>query len=538
MPRHFADLAITGATIHTLDPDRPTATALAVRNGVITAVGPDDAIREVCDARTQLIDGSGITLTPGLTDSHTHPVTGTLMTSGLDLSACTSTANLRTLLATERRRQGPNTWIRGFGLDPNILDGHRPHHRLIDDVLDGAPALLTLFDAHAALASTRALELAGVTGPVRFDSAAEVVCDADGNPTGELLEEPAKRLVERAAPTMETNELADRLADLFSRMNAAGLTGGHVMDCTEQTLPALRTLEERGDLTLRLRIHARCRPGTDDDGLQDLIALCGTGGRLWQVAGVKLFMDGTIDNGTAWLDHPDCHGESTRPFWLSPDAYAKAVDTLARAGVPTATHAIGDAAVAYALDCLAPHSRPHDRTARHRIEHAETLPDTLVTRFARTGVVASMQPSHLQYSLADHSDNWSARLGPERARRAFRCADLLHAGAVLALGSDWPIAHYDPREVLAAAQLRRSPHHPERRPVIPDQALTATEALTAMTVTPAITAGEAHRTGRLREGHTADLTGFATDPLRVPPQELPDVPIRLTIVDGRVVHRA
>ncbi|WP_432082734.1 amidohydrolase [Streptomyces sp. WAC 04229] len=538
MPRHFADLAVVNATVHTLDPNRPTATSIAIRDGVITAVGTAAEISDACDARTHMIDGNGTTITPGLTDGHLHPVTGTLMTGGLDLSACRGTAEVRSLLAAERRRVGPETWIRGFGLDPNILDGSRPHRHLIDDVLDGAPALLTLFDAHAALASTRALHLAGVTGAVDFPGTAAVVCEADGTPTGELLEAPAVELVERAAPTMSTSELADRLSRLFARMNTTGLTGGHVMDCTPETLPALRTLQERDDITLRLRIHARCQPGTDEDGLRELIALQGTGGRLWQVAGVKLFMDGTVDNGTAWLHHPDCHGESTRPFWLPPEAYTRAVDTLAAAGVPTATHAIGDAAVAYALDALAPHTRPDDPSARHRIEHIETIPDTLVHRFAATGVAASMQPSHLQYTLADHSDNWSTRLGPERAARAFRCADLLHAGALLVLGSDWPIAHFDPREVLAAAQLRRPPNEPHRQPVGPRQALTAEQALAALTRAPATVAGEHHDAGRIREGHRADLTGFAADPLRLPAQELPEAPIRLTVVDGRVVHQA
>ncbi|WP_406141588.1 amidohydrolase [Streptomyces sp. NBC_01089] len=538
MSRNHADLAVTGATVHTLDPHRPVASAVAIREGVVIAVGSDADVRDVCGARTRVVDAAGATLTPGLTDSHLHPVTGTVMTSGLDLSGCGDAAGLRAALGAERRRLGPGRWIRGFGLDPNALDGHRPHRRLIDDVLAGAPALLTLFDGHAALASTRALELAGIGGPLALPGTARIVCDADGSPTGELLEEPAKELVERVAPEPTAGELADWLGELFARMNASGLTGGHVMDLRDGSLEALRLLDERDAVTMRLRLAARCRPGTGEEGMRELIGLQGTGGRLWQVAGVKLFMDGTVDNGTAWLHHPDCHGESTRPFWLPPETYADAVDTFARAGVPTATHAIGDAAVAYALDCLAPHSSPDQRSARHRIEHVETIPDSLVPRFARHGIAASMQPSHVQYTLADHSDNWSTRLGAIRAGRAFRCADVLRAGAVLALGSDWPIAHFDPREVLAAAQLRRPPRCPGREPVGPRQALTAAEALTGMTRAPAVVAGEQHRAGRIREGCRADLTGFAADPLLVPAAELPDVPIRLTVVDGRVVHES
>ncbi|MEB3372135.1 amidohydrolase [Saccharopolyspora mangrovi] len=538
MSRTSADLAVVGATVHTLDPARPAATAIAVRGGTVLAVGDDAEIGSLCDARTEIVDGTGVTVTPGLTDGHLHPVHGSLMTAGLDLSQCRDVDELRGTLAESRRDLAAGDWIRGFGLDPNILGGQRPHRRLVDDVLGEVPALLVLADAHAALASGAALRLAGVTGPVELPGNSEVVCDADGNPTGEILEDAAKRIIERAAPETDPADTADLLADLFQRMHATGLTGGHVMDLDDGSLAALRLLDERGLATPRLRLAPWCQPGIDGSGLRELIDLQGTSGRLWTVAGVKLFMDGTIDNGTAWLEHPDCHGESTKPYWLPPSEYAEAVGTLARAGVATATHAIGDAAVTFALDCLARYERPCVGGARHRIEHLETLPDELVQRMSASGVAASMQPSHLQYTKADHTDNWSTRLGGERANRAWRCADLVRAGATLVLGSDWPIAHFDPREVLGAARLRRLPGRPDSDPVQSSQALTAREALEAMTVAPAEVAGEQHVAGRISPGFRADLTGFGVDLLTAGPDELAEAPVRLTVVDGAVVHRA
>lgn len=538
MSRSNADLAVLGATVHTLDPTRPSASAVAVRGGVIIAVGDDAEIRHHCDARTEIVDGTGTTLTPGLTDGHLHPVHGSQMTSGLDLSSCRDIDELRTTLGEARRALTAGSWILGWGLDPNILGGRRPHRWMIDDVLDDAPALLALFDAHGALASSAALRLAEVTGPVDLPGNSEVVCDADGRPTGELLEDAATSIVQRAAPGFGDAETADLLADVFTRMNAVGLTGGHAMDLNNGSLPALRLLEERGAVSLRMRLAPWCQPGIDGHGLRELVDLQGTGGRLWTVAGVKLFMDGTIDNGTAWLHHPDCYGESNRPFWLPPQEYADAVGALAGSGVATATHAIGDAAVSFVLDCLAEHGLPRIGAARHRIEHIETVPDELIARFAASGAVASMQPSHLQYTRADHGDNWSNRLGGERARRAWRCADLLRAGAPLVLGSDWPIAHFDPREVLAAAQLRHLPSQPDRGPVQPEQALTPHEALEAMTRTPAVAAGERDIAGIVRPGFRADLTGFGADPLTASPTELAEAPVRLTVVDGAPVHRA
>jgi predicted amidohydrolase YtcJ len=174
--------------------------------------------------------------------------------------------------------------------------------------------------------------------------------------------------------------------------------------------------------------------------------------------------------GTAWLETPDCHGESTCSYWRDPQGYSRAVRFFAQAGVQTATHAIGDAAVKHVLDTLEAEGAPPPGLV-HRVEHIETLPVDQISRFAQLGVIASMQPSHAtDFTRADHRDNWSVRLGEERANRAWPCRDLLDAGATLVLGSDWPIAPYDPRTVLAAAQLRRPqggiptpPGRPHRR---------------------------------------------------------------------------
>jgi len=169
---------------------------------------------------------------------------------------------------------------------------------------------------------------------------------------------------------------------------------------------------------------------------------------------------------------------------------------------------------------------------RHRLEHLEALPDDLVAAIPAAGVVASMQPVHL--AAVKPEGNWSERLGPERAARAFRMRDLLDAGAVLALGSDWPVADADPRLGLAAAQLRRLPS--QEHAVVPAQALTAHEALAGYTLAPAIVAGEQGVAGRIHPGMRADLTGLAADPVDCPAEALPDLPVWLTVVGGKIVQ--
>ncbi|MFF1509502.1 amidohydrolase [Streptomyces sp. NPDC058326] len=516
-------------------------TALAVsEDGRIGALGDDREIRALAGPGTTVVDLKGAVVTPGLVDGHVHPVSGAELTHGLDLSYCADLDDVREALALEVRSLDRGAWLFGWGLDPNVFGDRPVGIAPFDAVLDGVPAFLLLFDAHSALASRRALELAGVDGPRTFDQAsAEVVCDADGRPTGLLQEDAACELVERVAPRPTREESRERLAAALRSMAAAGLTGGHAMDANGESLALYGELDAAGELPLRLRVAPWCQPGTDADGVRALIAQQGTGGALWRVAGVKLFMDGTIDNGTAWLERPDCHGESTHAFWPDPAAYTHIVGELHRAGVPTATHAIGDAAVRHVLDSVEKARATGGAEVRHRVEHIETVPDDTLRRFADLGVLASMQPTHCcDFTRADHTDNWSRRLGEERASRAWRCRDLVDAGATVVLGSDWPIAPFPPLGVMAGARHRRPSRDLGQAPHGPEQALSALEALRGMTTAPAYAAGEEHEAGRLALGFRADLTVLAADPLTTAPTELSDVPVRLTAVNGRVTFRA
>ncbi|WP_406161150.1 amidohydrolase [Streptomyces sp. NBC_01005] len=528
-----ADLLLTGARVRTLDPDRPEATAVAVKDGLITAVGDEAGLREWRGSGTEHIDLSGATLTPGLVDAHSHPVWGLEMATGTDLTAVRDLGQLRAALAGAERTEG---WIVAWGLDHNAFGGRPVDRALIEDAIGGAPAFIRLYDGHSALASGAALERAGITGPRSFVQRSTVVCDPDGRPTGHLIEHAAMDLVGERLPRPSSAERRARLVELLSGMAATGLTGAHVMDLADGSVPGLlAAVEEETDLPVRLRLAPWCMPGADREALEALVRVQSEAGRLWRVGGVKFFMDGTVEGGTAWLEHADCHGEGTEAFWPDPQAYTAAVHQLHHAGVRTATHAIGDAAVRHVLDTV--EALGESGRLRHRVEHIETVPNGLAARFAELGVIASMQPTHTAYTRADHSDEWSKRLGDERAGRAWRCRDLRDAGAYLALGSDWPIAHYDVRQVLATARLRRLPGAYDTEPVTAEQALTGLMALEGCTSHAAVAAGEQRVAGRIAVGYRADLTAFGVDPVDAPADELGEAPVRLTVCGGRVTHR-
>jgi predicted amidohydrolase YtcJ len=531
-----AELIVAADTVHTLDDRRPSAEAVALADGVIVAVGERRDVGDWRGPGTEVIDLGSATITPGLVDGHLHPVAGIGPTRGVDLSAVTSLPQLVGVLRQTPTVE-PGGWVLGWGLNPNAFGSSPLTYAPLVEARGEAPVFLLMFDGHAALVSPAALRAAGVDGPQELPGGARIVVDGEGHPTGHLLEIPAYELVAAVLPAESADVRRDRFRRLLTEMAAVGLTAGHVMDFEGDSEELVTTLAEEMVLPLRLRFAPLCLPEVDAAALDRLIDQQRLGGRRWQVEGVKFMIDGTVDGGTAWLDAPDSLGECTTALWSDLGAYVDSVRRLAAAGVPTATHAIGDAAVRFVLDTLADLPAGPTRVP-HRIEHLETVPDDLLGRFAGQDVTASLQPTHgTLYCRADQTDNWSRRLGPDRAGRGWRTRDLRAAGARVVLGSDWPVAPYDPRGILADAQLRRPYGQPETPPIGPGQALTALMALEGYTTHAAAAAGLGGQAGRIRVGGRADLTAFGLDPLTVPPDELAESAIPLTVVAGCVTHR-
>jgi predicted amidohydrolase YtcJ len=532
--RRTADLAIFGASIRTLDPERPQASAVAVHGGDVLVVGSDAEVREHCDARTRVIEArDGLGIVPGLVDAHIHPFHAE-QTRGADLTRCSTLSEVQSELSRERATDGDG-WVLGWGLEYNLF-GDRPiSSEEIERAVGGAPALVTFFDLHTAVATPRALELAGVTGARSFAEGAEVVV-REGRTTGELREEAAIELVRRLVPRLTERESYARIAELQRQLAAVGLTGLHVMDGSPATLDFMREFEANGDLLLRSIVPFWIKPETSFEEMEELSRLRDERGERWRGGVAKFFIDGVIDTGTGWLYEPDTLGGGTEPFWPDPERYARAVRLFAEAGFQCATHATGDYGVRAALDAYRAAGAAPGVT--HRIEHIETLQDADLPRFAAEGVAASLQPLHMQWRRADLGDSWATRLGPERCARAWRSAELVRSGAIVPLGSDWPVAQYDPRIGLAWARLRRAPGDPEAPVFEPEHALNGVEAITGYTADAARVAGETAVSGKIAPGYRADLTGFAADVVDTPADELPDLPVRLTVVGGRVVHEA
>ncbi|CAN5741534.1 amidohydrolase [soil metagenome] len=530
------DRAVVGARIRTLDPTQPFATAVAMHDGIITEVGDDAAVRSQCDATTELIDGQDMAIVPGLTDSHLHPFWGAEATQGLDLSDVWTPSELNATLAAEWERRQGSGWLVGWGLhfEPFLHTGIRAE--LFADSVGEMPTYLGFFDGHTAVADPRALARAGITGPRHFDETAAIVCDPKGNPTGELQETAAMELVRAAMPEPTDDDRYRWYVDAIRAFNRVGLTAIHSMDGEPATFDLLGKLEGNGDLSIRMITPLWQKPDTPFDFMQEQLALRTECGRRWRGGTAKFFIDGVIESGTAWLVEPDSKGEGMLPFWPDPDCYHEAVNLFAGEGFQCITHAVGDMAVRFALDAYeAANAAPG---IHHRIEHIEQLTDQDLPRFAELGVVASMQPLHMHAFEPDLSDEWSNRVGSSRMARTFRTGDLKRSGAIVALGSDWMVAPFDPRLGMAWARLRRRPGQPERPPIGPEQCLSAMDTLHGYTVEAARAVAEEHFSGRIAPGFRADLTAFAEDPVDTAADDLIDLPVRMTVVDGEIVYRA
>jgi predicted amidohydrolase YtcJ len=526
------DIALVNGRVRTLDPDNPSATALAVSDGVLAAVGSDDEVRAVCGSRTEVIDLGGAAAVPGLIDSHMHPFMGALGARGADLLDAHTLDDVLGALSAERAKCQPGEWVRGWGLDYNVFEQTGISSSVIDEAVGGSPAALTFMDFHTLLVSSAGLDVAGVDGPREFAEHAEVVC-VDGRPTGELRENAAMALVRGAMPDPTPEEEYQLCANHLRRLAAVGLTGTHAMDGTLRSLEQLRELESRGDLVTRILLPFTIEPDTPEEMWEAYAAAGGQSGRRWRAGVAKFFIDGVIDSGTGWLVDPDSEGAGRESFWPDVDRYRRAVRFFSERGFQCVTHATGDRGVREALDTYKSVGRAPG--VHHRIEHIETIQPVDLPRFADEGVVASMQAQHMMWLSPDRTDNWSMRLGDDRCDRAFLIRSLRESGATIALGSDWPVARYDPREGIAAARLRRPPRL--QRAPYDDQALDGLAALEGYTTGAALTGGDGDRLGRLITGHGADVTVLADDPVEVDADELVSLPVLLTVVDGEVVFR-
>ena len=525
---------LTAARIHTMDPARPTADAMAFDpGGRILALG-DSADLHRRYPKAARLDVPDSTVVPGLIDAHGHIGNLGLSLMRARLDGTRSRAEVIERLRAHARDLPDRDWLLGRGWDQNDWpDGRFPTAADLDEAFPDRPVWLTRVDGHAGWANTAALRRVGrdLTGDWQPDGG-RIERDAQGTPSGVFIDS-AMDLVEAAIPAMDADAIERSLALGMRSAVEHGLTGVHDAGVSLEQLQAYRGLADRG--AMPMRIHAMA------DGDNEALAwLCSEGlyahdgGRL-QMRAVKLYMDGALGSRGAAL-HDDYHDDAGNRglLLIQPQALDDVLKRAKACDVQVATHAIGDRGNRLVLDAYA---RAWGGTSgaghRWRIEHAQVLAPDDLARFARQQVIASMQPTHATSDMP-----WAeARLGPERVVGSYAWRTLRDHGTRLALGSDFPVESVDPRLGLFAAAARTDSDGMPAGGWRPHEKLTAFEALRGFTLDAAYAGFAEDEVGSLVEGKRADFVLLADDPLAVPVEALQSLTVQATYVDGQAVYR-
>lgn len=530
-----ATLVLKNGRVYTMNPYQPTATAVAIHDNRIIAVGADDAMAALLDAGGQVIDLHGRTVTPGLMDAHVHFQWYSLNLQAINLHEVPTLAEAQQRIATYPKQQKPGTWLRGRGWTQELWEGQRfPTAADLDQVAPHLPVYLSHKSGHAAWVNSRALKIAGITAATPDPPGGQIQRDASGQPTGILFEE-AINLVAQHIPEATVAEIANAMRAAQEKCWRGGLTGLHDFD-GRASFAALQTLHQQGELGLRVvkNIPVYRLEHAIGVGLRT-----GFGDNWLRIGGVKIFADGALGPRTATMIAPYENEPQNYGIVVTDKEEMQEKASQASAhGLSVTVHAIGDRANHDVLDVYAAlrqeeGARGAGKTLRHRIEHVQILHPDDLHRLAELKVVASMQPTHATADMVMADRYWG-----QRAQYSYAWRTMLQTGAVLAFGSDAPIEAIEPLPGLYAAVTRRRPDgHPGSEGWYPEQKLTMHEAVHAFTMGTAVAGNQEHYLGAISPGKLADFTLFERDIFIIPTDELLDVPIAGTMVDGQFKYR-
>ena len=540
-----ADLILRGATVHTVDPARPRAQAIAIQGDRILAVGAEAAVAKLRGPKTRVVDLRGATVIPGLIEGHGHFLGVGQFKRSLNLRDATNWKQIVLMAGAAAKEAKPGEWIIGRGFHQSkwnetpagAVQGF-PVHEELSAVTPDNPVLLTHASGHAGMANAKAMELAGVTSATKDPAGGEILRDAQGNPTG-LMNETAQGLIRKAYAAhraRRTEAQRDEDSAVEAKLAAQealrhGITSFQDARASFANVDLLRKLNHDGGLGVRLWLMLRESNAA--------LAERGAGYRAidkWvTVRAVKRAMDGALGPRGAWLlapyaDLPDRAGMNTEPV----EEIEAAGRWAAANGFQLCVHAIGDRGNRETLDLFERVFRSvggGGSGLRWRVEHAQHISAADIPRFGRLGVIASMQGIH----CTSDAPYVLARLGRGRAEEgAYVWRKLLDAGAVVTNGTDAPVEDIDPIASFHATVTRRLKDGSE---FFPAQRLTRLEALRSYTLASARAAFEETEKGSIEAGKLADLTVLSKDILTVPDAEILKAEVLATIVGGKFLYQ-
>jgi predicted amidohydrolase YtcJ len=536
-----ATLILLNGRIWTENSRQPESEAVAIDGNQILSVGLSASIRQLAGPDCKIIDLGGRRVVPGFNDAHVHFLDGGGSLISVQLGDANSAEEFRRRVGDYARSLPKGAWIRNGNWDhqrwsPVAL----PTHQLIDAVTPDNPVFVWRLDGHMALANALAMKLAGLDRNTKDISGGEIVRDKEGNPTG-ILKDEATSLVERVMPQLSDRELDAALTAAMHEAASHGVTSVQNMwdsPADPHSAMKFREFQKFADAQgLTVRIY-NANPLRDWKSLATAGVRAGFGGPFLRMGNLKSFADGALGSETAWMDapfsdRPGYSGLASSDLMDAAGMYTS-IQGADQAGLQISIHAIGDRAIHTVLDLFERAEKQNGAADRRfRIEHVQHLRPADAARFAPLGVIASMQPYH-----AIDDGRWAEKeLGPERIQSSYAWRLLLDHHAVLAFGSDWPVAPLDPLMGIYAAATRRTLDGKNPGGWVPKERITVAEAVHAYTVGSAFAEHQEKVKGSIEPGKLADLVVLTDDIFRMPTTDLDKVRVYMTVFDGSVIYQ-
>ena len=529
-----ADLVLVNGRVWTGNKAQPWAEAVASRGERIIHAGSSEDARKLIGPKTRVIDLQGKLALPGFIDDHTHFIDSGFHLLSVQLRSAATPAEFARRIKEHAARLPAGRWITGGDWDHESWPGAPlPTKELIDQYTGNNPVFVSRLDGHMGLANSAALRLAKITKETKDPPGGTIVRDPKtGEPTG-ILKDDAMGLVYAHVPAPSVAELDEALAASLKEAASVGVTS--IQDITPwRDYEVYKKARDSNRLTVR--VYART-PMSQWKRQADLVARQGRGDDWLRLGGLKAFVDGSLGSTTALFFDPYADAPATSGLMLEeniPEGKMKqTIKDADRAGLQCSIHAIGDKANNLLLNYfeeVARENGPRDR--RFRIEHAQHIRPDDIPRFARLGVIPSMQPYH-----AIDDGRWAEkRIGPARIKTTYAFRSLLDTGATLVFGSDWYVAPLSPILGIHAAVTRQTIDGKNPGGWIPEQKITVEEAVRAYTQSCAYAEFAERDKGTLEAGKLADIVVLSQDIFRINSNEIQKTTVVHTIVGGRVVN--
>ncbi|MBA7476918.1 N-substituted formamide deformylase [subsurface metagenome] len=547
-----ADIVIVGGNVITVDPRRPRAEAIAIKDDKFMLVGSNEEARAVVGTGTKVRELDGMTVVPGFNDAHLHVLSSAQSIKGIRLGASSvrSIGDILNLVGKQARRQ-EGGWIIGRGYDQNRLRERRhPTRWELDEVSLGNAVYLIQFSGHASVANSKALALANITKHTPDPEGGEIERDPDtGEPTGLVLETPATDLIEEIMPRASYEDIVEDLGIVNQNFLPQGITSfmdaGVGMDFGwSRIIGAYQEAIETGLLNIRCNLapwHERFLDYTRiDEELQEIDSRLfkfgirtGLGNEKLRIGPFKIIMDGSASLATAATYEPYQPGsmrQGTGILIMEPEILAKLVSALHRMKWQIAIHAIGDRAIDVTLDAYeaALHEQPRTNH-RHRIEHCTMMDLRQMARVEQLSVLCVTQPAF----VLEAGDAFANQLGRRRAEETLRFRTLLENNISVAFSSDAPVVSSAPLIGIHGAVNRRT-RNGQSYGI--GEAISAEKALSLYTLGGAYTTFEEDIKGSIEVGKLADLVVLDKDLTKEDPEGIKDISVMATMVGGKVVY--